>query len=318
MPASKALPPGSTIGILGGGQLGRMLALAAARLGFRCHVFSPDPVSPAFDVAAKSTVAGYGDASVLSAFARAVDVVTYEFENVDVAAVRAALEAIVPVRPGAKALAVCQDRFSEKSFLARPRHRDGAVRRSRRPALARPGDRHARASRRPEDAPARLRRQGPVGDPLGGRSRRRVRPDARSAGHPGAVRPVLAGSVGHRRARGGRRGRHLRSGGECPPERHPSHVDRARPHCREDRVGGAARSPKTVFRPSTMSASSASSSSWCEEGERSGSSSTRSRRAFTTPATGPRTPAPSRSSRTTSAPSPAGRSDRRRGTPTWS
>jgi 5-(carboxyamino)imidazole ribonucleotide synthase len=116
MPASKALPPGSTIGILGGGQLGRMLALAAARLGFRCHVFSPDPVSPAFDVAAKSTVAGYGDASVLSAFARAVDVVTYEFENVDVAAVER-LEAIVLVRPGAKALAVCQDRFFEKSFL---------------------------------------------------------------------------------------------------------------------------------------------------------------------------------------------------------
>ena len=116
MSAPKALPPGSTIGILGGGQLGRMLALAAARLGFRCHVFSPDPVSPAFDVAAKSTVAGYGDASVLSAFARAVDVVTYEFENVDVAAVER-LEAIVPVRPGARALAISQDRFTEKSFL---------------------------------------------------------------------------------------------------------------------------------------------------------------------------------------------------------
>ncbi len=113
---AKALPPGSTIGILGGGQLGRMLALAAARLGFRCHVFSPDPVSPAFDVAAKSTVADYGDASVLAAFARAVDVVTYEFENVDVAAVER-LAAIVPVRPGAKALAVSQDRFTEKSFL---------------------------------------------------------------------------------------------------------------------------------------------------------------------------------------------------------
>ena len=116
MRAAKALPPGSTIGILGGGQLGRMLALAAARLGFRCHIFSPDPVSPAFDVAARSTVAGYGDASVLSAFARAVDVVTYEFENVDVAAVQR-LEGIVPVRPDAKALAVCQDRFAEKSFL---------------------------------------------------------------------------------------------------------------------------------------------------------------------------------------------------------
>ncbi len=116
MPATKPLPPGSTIGILGGGQLGRMLALAAARLGFRCHVFSPDPVSPAFDVAARSTVADFGDQSVLSAFARGVDVVTYEFENVDVAAVER-LSGIVPVRPGAKALAVSQDRFTEKSFL---------------------------------------------------------------------------------------------------------------------------------------------------------------------------------------------------------
>jgi 5-(carboxyamino)imidazole ribonucleotide synthase len=116
MPATKALPPGSTIGILGGGQLGRMLALAAARLGFRCHVFSPDPVSPAFDVAAKSTVADYGDQSVLAGFGRGVDVVTYEFENVDVAAVER-LSGIVPVRPGAKALAISQDRFSEKTFL---------------------------------------------------------------------------------------------------------------------------------------------------------------------------------------------------------
>jgi 5-(carboxyamino)imidazole ribonucleotide synthase len=116
MPAAKPLPPGSTIGILGGGQLGRMLALAAARLGFRCHIFSPDPVSPAFDVAAKSTVADYADHSVLMGFGRGVDVVTYEFENVDVAAVER-LAAIVPVRPGVKALAVSQDRFVEKSFV---------------------------------------------------------------------------------------------------------------------------------------------------------------------------------------------------------
>jgi 5-(carboxyamino)imidazole ribonucleotide synthase len=116
MPVARPLPPGSTIGILGGGQLGRMLALAAARLGFRCHVFSPDPVSPAFDVAAKSTVADFTDASVLSAFARSVDVVTYEFENVNVAAVERTA-GIVPVRPNAKALAICQDRFLEKSFV---------------------------------------------------------------------------------------------------------------------------------------------------------------------------------------------------------
>ena len=76
------LPPGSTIGILGGGQLGRMLALAAARLGFKCHIFAPEDDSPAFQVAAAHTVAGYDDFAALAAFARKVDVVTYEFENV--------------------------------------------------------------------------------------------------------------------------------------------------------------------------------------------------------------------------------------------
>jgi 5-(carboxyamino)imidazole ribonucleotide synthase len=110
------LPPGSTIGILGGGQLGRMLALAAARLGFRCHIFCPDPASPAFDVSANKTVAAYSDAAALEAFAHSVDVVTYEFENIDVAAVER-IAAIAPVRPDARALAVSQDRLSEKSFL---------------------------------------------------------------------------------------------------------------------------------------------------------------------------------------------------------
>ena len=114
--ALKLLPPGSTIGVLGGGQLGRMLALAAARLGFRCHIFCPDPESPAFDVSAAKTVAAYTDAAALENFARAVDVVTYEFENVDVAAIEA-LARTVPVRPGAKALAVSQDRLVEKTFL---------------------------------------------------------------------------------------------------------------------------------------------------------------------------------------------------------
>lgn len=114
--ASGPLPPGSTIGILGGGQLGRMLALAAARLGLRCHIFSPDPESPAFDVSAAHTIADFADAAALNAFGRAVDVVTYEFENVDVAAVER-LAAIAPVRPGAKPLAISQDRLTEKTFL---------------------------------------------------------------------------------------------------------------------------------------------------------------------------------------------------------
>lgn len=111
-----ALPPGSTIGILGGGQLGRMLALAAARLGFRCHIFCPDPESPAFDVAADHTVADYADETALSDFSARVDVVTYEFENIDVRAIEQLREQI-PVRPGSLPLAVAQDRLSEKEFL---------------------------------------------------------------------------------------------------------------------------------------------------------------------------------------------------------
>jgi 5-(carboxyamino)imidazole ribonucleotide synthase len=110
------LAPGSTIGILGGGQLGRMLALAAAPLGLKCHIYCPDPQSPAFGVAAARTVAAYDDEDALDRFAGSIDAVTYEFENVDLAAVER-LAKSVPVRPGAKALAVAQDRLAEKTFL---------------------------------------------------------------------------------------------------------------------------------------------------------------------------------------------------------
>src|SRR5438093_6809224 len=82
------LKPDSTIGILGGGQLGRMLALAAARLGFKCHMFCPDPQAAAFDVVRRATAADYGDNPALDRFARAVDVITYEFENVPADAAR--------------------------------------------------------------------------------------------------------------------------------------------------------------------------------------------------------------------------------------
>lgn len=116
MAPAEPLPPGSTIGILGGGQLGRMLTLAAARLGLKCHNFCPDPDSPAFDVAAFKTVAPYEDRRALAAFGQSVDVVTYEFENIDVAAAEE-LGEIVPVRPGARALAISQDRLVEKTFL---------------------------------------------------------------------------------------------------------------------------------------------------------------------------------------------------------
>lgn len=111
--AARRLSPGDTIGILGGGQLGRMLALAAARLGLKCHIYAPEADSPAFDVAAARTVADYRDEASLLTFAGCVAAVTFEFENVPVEAVQF-LEARVPVRPGSRALAVAQDRLNEK------------------------------------------------------------------------------------------------------------------------------------------------------------------------------------------------------------
>jgi 5-(carboxyamino)imidazole ribonucleotide synthase len=112
------LAPGATIGILGGGQLGRMIALAAARLGFRTHVFCPDPASPAFDVASRRTDAAYEDEAALAAFAADVDVATYEFENVP-AGTAAFLAARRTLRPDAAALRTTQDRLEEKRFLDR-------------------------------------------------------------------------------------------------------------------------------------------------------------------------------------------------------
>lgn len=112
------LKPGDTIGILGGGQLGRMLAMAAARLGLRCQVFSPDPDSPAFDVVLNATCAEYADVEALELFANDVDVITYEFENVPAAAAMV-LDARRPVLPNRKILETTQDRLAEKDFVTR-------------------------------------------------------------------------------------------------------------------------------------------------------------------------------------------------------
>jgi 5-(carboxyamino)imidazole ribonucleotide synthase len=105
------LPPGSTIGILGGGQLGRMLAVAASRLGLKSHIYSDDPGAPAFDVAASTTVGSYADAAALARFAASVDVVTCEFENVPAATLEACSR-VKTVLPGAKSFAVAQDRLA--------------------------------------------------------------------------------------------------------------------------------------------------------------------------------------------------------------
>ena len=115
---SEPLPrPVRTVGILGGGQLGRMLAMAGARLGLKSVIFCPDLDSPAFEVASAHVVASYDDEAALARFAAMVDVVTYEFENVP-AATAAFLAARVPVRPGVRSLEVAQDRLAEKTFLA--------------------------------------------------------------------------------------------------------------------------------------------------------------------------------------------------------
>ena len=111
------LEPQATIGILGGGQLGRMLALAAARLGLKCHVLAPSPDSPAFDVVHRVTRADYNDTEALDRFAADVDVVTYEFENVP-AETATFLAARVPVLPDPKILATTQDRLAEKTFVS--------------------------------------------------------------------------------------------------------------------------------------------------------------------------------------------------------
>jgi 5-(carboxyamino)imidazole ribonucleotide synthase len=116
------IAPGGTIGIIGGGQLGKMLAIAAAQLGYKCHIFAPDEAPCAADVAAGFTRADYGDADALRRFADAVDVATYEFENVPASS----LEAIAAkLKPGVASLQVGQDRALEKEFIERTGARVG-------------------------------------------------------------------------------------------------------------------------------------------------------------------------------------------------
>ena len=110
------IPPGETIGILGGGQLGRMLALAAAQLGYRCHIYSPEPTSIAAEVCAAFTCAAWDDAEAMARFAADCAVVTYEFENVPVAPLTALGD--VSLLPHPRALETAQDRLAEKHFIA--------------------------------------------------------------------------------------------------------------------------------------------------------------------------------------------------------
>jgi 5-(carboxyamino)imidazole ribonucleotide synthase len=113
---SAGLPPNSTIGIVGGGQLGRMSALAAARLGYRCHILTPEPEAPASLVAAGTTLGDYEDPRALRAFAAQADVITFEFENISAEGLDL-LASLKPVRPSPAALRISQFRLAEKRFL---------------------------------------------------------------------------------------------------------------------------------------------------------------------------------------------------------
>lgn len=115
--SSAALAPNSVIGIVGGGQLGRMSAVAAAKLGFRAHILTQDANGPAAQVAHQVTLGAYDDHQALEAFARAVDVVTFEFENISADALDC-LAQYCPVRPSGAILRISQDRLSEKTFLS--------------------------------------------------------------------------------------------------------------------------------------------------------------------------------------------------------
>jgi 5-(carboxyamino)imidazole ribonucleotide synthase len=111
-----SLPIGSTIGIIGGGQLGRMLSVAASRLGFRCHIYEPGANPPAGQVADRVTTSAYDDHAALRAFGESVDIITYEFENIPTEALDL-LQDLAPIHPGREALRVSQDRLTEKTFL---------------------------------------------------------------------------------------------------------------------------------------------------------------------------------------------------------
>ena len=113
----KIIPPGATVGVLGSGQLGRMFAIAARRMGYRVHTLSPDDDTPTGQVADREVQAAYDDLDAVRDFARAVDVVTFEFENVSAAAAEAAAEH-APVRPGGQVLHTTQNRLREKGFLS--------------------------------------------------------------------------------------------------------------------------------------------------------------------------------------------------------
>jgi 5-(carboxyamino)imidazole ribonucleotide synthase len=115
-PMEMVIPPGSTIGLLGGGQLGRMFGIAARRMGYRVHTFEPSPDSPAGQISDREFCGSYTDWDLLETFVRSVDVVTFEFENIP-AEVVDRISQSKPVHPRSDVLHICQNREREKNFL---------------------------------------------------------------------------------------------------------------------------------------------------------------------------------------------------------
>ena len=307
------LAPGATIGILGSGQLGRMLAMAALKLGLRCHVYAPERDAPAYDAASERTVAAFDDEAALARFADAVDVVTYEFENVPIGCVEF-LERRKPVRPGARALAVTQDRLAEKTFLrdlglATAPFRAVPDAAALAPALAEIG--------RP--AVLKTLRFGYDGK---GQAMIREGSDLSALHHGlGGGPMILEGFVAFElRGFGGRRAQPGGRGGRLRPVR-----ERARPpYPRSHPRPGARRRRRSRRRRRRLAAKAIAGARLCRRarrrvvrrprrgGRRSGCWSTSWRRGSTIPAIGRSKARRPRSSSSTSAPSPAGRSAARR------
>ncbi len=299
------LPPGSTIGILGGGQLGRMLAVAASRLGLASHIYSDESGAPAFDVAAASTVGSYADEDALGRFAASVDVVTCEFENVPAATLAAAAR-VKPVYPTAKSFAVAQDRLAEKDFISAL-----GIEVAPYAAVGSLDQLHAALARIKPPAILKTRRFGYDGK---GQVMIRDRSEAESAwqgigaraGRARRARPVRARSVGRRRARDTTAPSRSTTSPRTCTRTASSPSAACRPRAPLPSWPRRPASPKRSQRRFSMSACSPSSCSSAMMSQ--ALSSTRSPRACTIQGTGRSMPAPSASSRTMSGRSPAGRS----------
>ena len=256
---SDLIAPGATIGMLGSGQLGRMLAIAAREMGYRIKTFSPDADSPTGQVADLEVVAAYEDLHAVRAFAQQVDVVTFEFENVPSATADAAAEH-APVRPerahpARDAAARAREELSRRAWI--PGHTIRAGSHERRPRHRTRPDRYRRGA---QDSQLRLRRQGAVPRSIARGGRGGLGRDVATGSDPRAVHPVRARGVDDRRARrrwmvGAVRPRRKRTS-----QPHPRHVGLPGARRSRHRTRALAKSFASCARRSRWSVSCASSS----------------------------------------------------------